>query len=48
MVPSGADEIMAEVRAGGRRIVELAALLSARGGGSPGGDGSARHEGAEA
>ena len=36
-VPSGADEVMAEVRAGGRRIVELAALLSARGGGPPGG-----------
>jgi hypothetical protein len=36
-VPSGADEIMAEVRAGGRRIVELAALLSTRAGGPPGG-----------
>ena len=47
-IPSGADEIMAEVRAGGRRIVELAALLSARGGGSPGGGGGVRHEGAEA
>jgi hypothetical protein len=35
-VPSGADEVMAEVRAGGKRIVELAALLSARGGGFPG------------
>jgi hypothetical protein len=35
-VPSGADEVMAEVRAGGKRIVELAALLSARGGGPPG------------
>ena len=47
-VPSGADEVMAEVRAGGRRIVELAALLSARGGGSPGGGGGVRHEGVEA
>ncbi len=47
-VPSGADEVMAEVRAGGRRIVELAALLSARGGGSPGGGGGMLHEGAEA
>jgi hypothetical protein len=35
-IPSGSDEVMAEVRAGGRRIIELAALLSARGGGSPG------------
>ena len=38
-VPSRADEVMAEVRAGGRRIVELAALLSARGGG-PGPEGA--------
>ena len=30
-VPS-ADEVIAEVRAGGRRIVKLAALLSTRGG----------------
>ena len=36
-VPSGTDEVVAEVRAGGKRIVELAALLSARGGGPPGG-----------
>ena len=35
-ITSGADEIMAEVRAGGRRIVELAALLSARWRGPPG------------
>jgi hypothetical protein len=35
-VPSGANEVMAEVRAGGRRIVELAALLSARAGRPPG------------
>ncbi len=47
-VPSGADQVMAEVRAGGRRIVELAALLTAHGGGSPGGGGCVGHEGAEA
>jgi hypothetical protein len=47
-IPSGADEVMADVRADGRRIVELAALLSARGGGSPGGSGGVRPEGAEA
>ena len=35
-VPSGANEVMAEVRARGRRIVELAALLSARDGRPPG------------
>ena len=47
-VPSGADEVMAEVRAGGRRILELAALLSARAAGSPGEGRGVGHEGAEA
>ena len=47
-VPSGANEVMAEVRARGRRIVELAALLSARGGRPPGKAGSVRLEGAKA
>jgi Mobilization protein NikA len=46
--PSGADEVMAELRAGGRRILELAALLSARGGGSHGEGGGVKPEGAEA
>jgi hypothetical protein len=36
-VPSGTDEVVAEVRAGGMRILELAALLSACGGGRAGG-----------
>ena len=47
-VPTGADEVMAEVRAGGRRIVELAALLSGRAAGSPGEGRGVGHEGAEA
>jgi hypothetical protein len=46
--PSGADEVVAEVRAEARRIVELAALLSAHRGGSPGEGGGVRPEGAEA
>jgi hypothetical protein len=47
-VPSGADEVMADVRGGGKRIVELAALLSARGEGFPGEGGGVGHERAEA
>ena len=35
-VPSGADEVLAEVRGAGRRMAELAALLTAAGGGSRG------------
>ena len=47
-IPSGADEVMAEVRAGGRRIVELAVLLGARAAGSPGRSGGPRPEGPQA
>ena len=47
-IPSGADEVMAEVRAGGRRIVELAALLSAHRGGSPEGGQGVKPEVSEA
>ena len=35
-VPSGAEEVLAEVRGAGRRMAELAALLTAAGGGSRG------------
>ena len=47
-IPSEADEVMAEVRAGGRRIVELVTLLSARAGGSPGEGGGVGRDGAQA
>ncbi len=35
-IPSGADEVLAEVRGAGKRMAELAALLTAAGGGSRG------------
>jgi hypothetical protein len=46
-VPTGADEVLAEVRELGRRIVELAALLSARTGGPPGEGESQKEDWAE-
>ncbi len=47
-VPSRTEEVMADVRARGRRIVELAALLSASATGSPGEGGGVGHDGAQA